>query len=190
MRILAGLTGLMLIIITLGGCSSGLDYKAATDAPLNRYTLAPGDTIEVAAVNEDNITGEYVVDDKGFLDMPYIGRVNVNGLTAEQADQLMSEFYGNGYLTNPDIAIKIKTYRPFFILGEVENPGRYDYADGLTVLNAVATAGGFTYRAQQRDFEIIRQVGTPDGEPAKLEGRGLATPVFPGDTIYVTERLF
>ncbi len=194
MRMITGFFRLFLIVFLAGGvlsgCAGGLDYAPTIEEKQVVYTLAPGDILDISVVDEDNLSGEYIVDDQGYIEMPFVGRLNVTGMTAEQADMMLSEFYSNGYLANPDLSIKIKTYRPFYILGEVESPGRYDYVDGLTILNAVATAGGFTYRADQKDFEIVRKLGSPADVPQKLVDRKLSASVLPGDTIYVKERLF
>lgn len=77
-------------------------------------------------------------------------------------------------------------YRPFYILGEVKNPGTYPFTNELTVLNAVATAGGFTYRADMRRVSIKRGTNAGDDEFALTP----STRVAPGDTIRIRERLF
>ncbi len=91
-----------------------------------------------------------------------------------------------GFLRNPDVAIEIDTYRPFFILGEVGTAGQYVYVPGMTVQNAIAIAGGFTGRAQQQDVDITRHI---NGKV--ITGRvPTSDPILPGDTIHVRERLF
>lgn len=181
---------LALTSIYISACSTSLPYtpQASQNTP---YILGSGDTVRIDVPLQTEISGKYTLNDEGDIDLPLIGRVNLNGMTVTQADQLISEMYANGYLVNPDINIQMDGYRPFFIMGEVENPGQYDYEDGLTVLNAVAIAGGFTYRANQEEFELVRRAGaehSQEGAP-KLAAE-LATTVRPGDTIYVKERLF
>lgn len=176
--------------LALGACSTSLPYtpQKAIEAP---YALGPGDTVRIDIPTQSELSGKYTLDDSGDVDLPLIGRVNLNGLSLSQSDQIISEMYANGYLINPDINIQMDGYRPFYIMGEVENPGKYDYADGLTVLNAVAVAGGFTYRANQDDFEIVRREGAQNEENgAPKLSADLATTVRPGDTIYIKERLF
>ena len=77
-------------------------------------------------------------------------------------------------------------YRPYYILGEVNKPGQYQFTVGLTVSKAVATAGGFTYRANQKRVLITRD-GTPSEEEVTLTA---STPIGPGDTIRIAERFF
>jgi polysaccharide export outer membrane protein len=181
---------LALTSLSISACSTSLPYtpQASQNAP---YILGSGDTVRIEVPLQTEISGKYTLNDEGDIDLPLIGRVNLNGMTVTQADQLISEMYANGYLVNPDINIQMDGYRPFFIMGEVENPGQYDYKDGLTVLNAVAIAGGFTYRANQEEFELVRRAGAENSqEGAPKLAAELATTVRPGDTIYVKERLF
>jgi protein involved in polysaccharide export with SLBB domain len=84
------------------------------------------------------------------------------------------------------VSIELKTFRPFYILGEVNKPGEYQYSEGLTVMNAVATAQGFTYRADKKKVRI-KHAGASEEE---LIGLTSTTPVAPGDTIRIRERYF
>jgi polysaccharide export outer membrane protein len=90
------------------------------------------------------------------------------------------------YLRAPNVSVEVANYRPFFILGEVQRPGTYPYSASLTVLNAVATAGGFTYRAN-RGRVFIRHANESREHSYPLT---IATPVLPGDTVRIGERLF
>src|SRR5690606_27378930 len=90
------------------------------------------------------------------------------------------------YLRNPRVSIQVTNYRPFYILGEVKEPGSYPYVDGMTVVQAVALAGGYTYRARQDDVMIVRGgARARTKEQARQETR-----VLPGDIIEVPERFF
>ena len=84
------------------------------------------------------------------------------------------------------MSVEVLGYRPFYIMGEVNRPGEYPYSNGLTVLNAVATANGFTYRANKKRA-FIRHAGAPDEQRTRLTG---TTPVAPGDTIRIGQRFF
>ena len=90
------------------------------------------------------------------------------------------------YLNDPRVSVQVLGYRPFYIVGEVKSPGSYPYVDGMVVMNAVALASGFTYRAREDEFYITRAID-PDRQ------RRLAlphSPVLPGDLITVRERYF
>ncbi|MEO1324334.1 MAG: SLBB domain-containing protein, partial [Pseudomonadota bacterium] len=98
----------------------------------------------------------------------------------------IAQRYSDGYLRDPRVNAEVMNYRPFYILGEVRTPGEYPYTSGLTILNAVATAGGFTYRAND-DVILIR--GAEDTEEYRVR-LDPSTPILPGDTIRVIERFF
>ena len=90
------------------------------------------------------------------------------------------------FLKDPRVSAEVLTFRPFYILGEVDKPGTYPYTSGLTVLNAVATAGGFTYRADKRNVWIKH-----NGETSEVKGELTpSTTDAPGDTIRIGERFF
>ncbi len=92
----------------------------------------------------------------------------------------------DGYLRDPRVSAEVENYRPFYILGEVQKPGEYPFTSGLTVLNAVATAGGFTYRANTKII-TIRHSGAAKELPIRLTA---TSEVGPGDTILIKERFF
>jgi len=193
MRLSSSLFGFFLcgsIFLVLAACSTELPYISQKQKTVP-YTLAAGDVLNISAAEAEDISGDYTLGDNGEIDLPMIGRINLNGMTLAQSDQLITELYANGYLVNPDISLQLENYRPFFIMGEISNPGKYDYEEGLTVLNAVAIAGGFTYRANQNQFEIVRRQN-PNDEigTRKLTQQSLSTSLQPGDTVYVKERLF
>jgi polysaccharide export outer membrane protein len=89
-------------------------------------------------------------------------------------------------LKNPRVSVEILNYRPFYIVGEVNKPGSYGFVSGMKVINAVALAGGFTFRAQKGDIKITRQ---QSGDESELEG-SIETVVLPGDVIEIGERFF
>jgi polysaccharide export outer membrane protein len=92
----------------------------------------------------------------------------------------------HGYVREPNVSAEIMNYRPFFILGEVSKPGSYPYSSNLTVMNAVATAGGFSYRAEQHKV-YIKHADEAREHPYRLNS---STSVLPGDTIRIPERRF
>lgn len=151
------------------------------------YVLGPQDKIKVIIYGEDDISDTYGIDGKGFVSMPLIGEVLLSGLTLRDAERLISSKFSDGYLVDPSVAIEVVSHRPFYILGEVREPGSYPYVDNISVLKAVALAGGFTYRANQKRVEILRN-GAAQSEVYKKVP--VDAQVRPGDTITVKERFF
>ena len=110
----------------------------------------------------------------------------MGGQNLTGAARLIEEKLADGYLINPRVSIEVMNYRPFYILGEVKDPGSYPFVNGMTVLNAVALASGFTYRAAKSKVEITRRV---DGAEQIFRAED-TTLVLPGDIIRVPERFF
>ena len=170
-----------------GGPAAGAPQgaeRAAFDAA--GYRLGSGDEVRLTVFGEADLSGTYAVDGRGDVTMPLVGAVPARGATAPELAARVAEALRAGYLRDPRVTAEVAAYRPYYILGEVERPGEYPYQNGLTVLNAVATAEGFTYRANERVVFIRR-----DGEAEEVRyGLGTDTPVRPGDTIRIGERLF
>jgi polysaccharide export outer membrane protein len=118
--------------------------------------------------------------------MPLVGDVPAVGLTARQLEQRLVERYRQGYLRDPKIAVEVYDFRPYFVVGEVEKPGRYPAMEGTTLMGAIATAGGYTYRADQKRI-FIRRAG--DQTEYQVDP-GQPLTIAPGDVIRVGERYF
>lgn len=150
------------------------------------YRLGAGDRVKVTVFGHADLSGEFEVNGAGQIAMPLIRLVQVRGLTAEEAELVIAGKLSPGYLKNPRVSVSVLNYRPFYIIGEVNNPGSYPYVSDMTVLNAVALAGGFTYRAKKSKVSIIRA----DDPEEKKTVISLDTLVLPGDIIEVPERYF
>ena len=145
------------------------------------YRLGAGDKVRVTVFDEADLSGEFELDGAGAFSAPLIGAVNAMNLSPRQLERTLEAKLGDGWLIRPIVSIEVLSYRPFYIMGEVNAPGSYPYRAGLTVLNAAALAGGFTFRADEDDIEISRG---EDGARAELEA-GIDTLVRPGDVIRV-----
>jgi polysaccharide export outer membrane protein len=151
------------------------------------YRLGSGDHVHIIVFGQDDLTGEYQVDGSGKIAFPLIGEVQAGGLTARELERELRSALSPQYLKDPRISAEVLAYRPFYILGEVKTPGSYSYVSGMTVINAVALAGGFTPRAKENTFDLARM--GKDGRRTKMEATQ-DTPVQPGDVITVPERWF
>lgn len=186
MRAYVGMLMGVVALALLAACGGPNIAETVTVPEAEPYRLDNGDQLRITVFGQDAMTGEYTVDGGGNISMPLLGQVQSRGLTAQElegaiADRLTSE----GLLVSPSINVQILTYRPFFILGEVAAPGQFAYIDNMTVLTAVAMAGGFTHRASTDGFTVTRKVGNK-----VIEGRAQRnTLVKPGDVIYVHERI-
>lgn len=160
--------------------------SASSAAQAAGYRLGPGDKLRVAVFGVEALGGEVVVPGSGRVPLPLIGEMQAAGLTADQLRTNIETALSDGFVKNPRVSVEVLNYRPFYILGEVNKPGEYPYTSGLTVLNAVARAEGFTYRAKTRVFKR-RSTGDRDEHAEKLTA---GAPVQPGDTIRIEERSF
>jgi len=150
------------------------------------YRLGAGDKVRVLVYNEQDLSGEFEVDGAGQISLPLIGTMKISGLTVPEVERQVSSKLADGFLINPQVSLEIMNYRPFYILGEVKQPGSYDYVNGMTILNAVALAGGFTPRAQEKKIEVTRN----DGDKEVRLQSALTAKVLPGDIIRIPQRLF
>ncbi len=150
------------------------------------YHLGPGDKIRVTVYGHEDLSGEFEIDGTGRLSLPLIPYVNATGLTEMRLEKAIIKKLKPDYLINPRVSVEILSYRPFYIIGEVKNPGSYSYVNGMAVVNAVAVAGGYTYRAKTSAVTVIRE---KDQSRKKMEV-DQNTKIFPGDIIEVPERWF
>lgn len=151
-----------------------------------RYQLGSGDQIRVIVYGEEDLSGEFELDGSGTIAMPLIGTISIGNQFVSDAESLIAEHLSDGYLVNPRVSIEVLNYRPFYILGEVKEPGSYPYVSGMTVLNAIALASGFTYRASENKIEVTRRI---NGVEEKIR-INITEAVLPGDIIRVPERFF
>src|ERR1700760_1259444 len=113
------------------------------------YHLDAGDKLRVVVYGQEGLTNTYAIDAAGSITMPLIGAVAARGRTPAGLAAEISAKLRNGYIRDPSVAVEIDSYRPFFILGEVQAPGQYPYVPNMTVESAVAIAGGFSPRAKR-----------------------------------------
>lgn len=151
------------------------------------YTLGPNDKVRIIVFGQPTLTGEYSLDGNGVLAFPLIGSVPASGKTTTELQKAIAAKLEPDYLVNPSVSAEVITRRPFYVIGEVQEPGTYPYVTDMTALNAVAIAGGFTYRARKNDFYIKRL--NKDGKMVRIEAKS-GTILQPGDTLEVRERLF
>ena len=175
-------------LVVLSACQSP---APVTEAPVPSvaeasYHLGPGDRIRVITFGETSLSGEFTISEIGRVSFPLIGEVAAGGLTLPDFSKELITKLANGYLRNPRVSVEVLNYRPFYILGEVGKPGEYPFTNGLTVTNAVATAGGFTYRS---NIHRVFVRGQRESREHVVDLTG-TTLVHPGDTIRIPERLF
>ena len=182
----SGLTALCATAL-LSACAPGQNLPVLTATRADIYRLGVDDQIRVITYGEDQLSEDYRIDNSGNIAVPLLGSVHAAGLSTRQlGDEISADLESKKLLRNPSVSIEVTAYRPIFVLGEVVKPGQYPYQPNMTMLTAVASAGGFTYRAIQGYAYVIRQ-GTDRAEEGRLQPQGY---VVPGDVIKIYERTF
>jgi len=179
---------LVLAASLLAGCASAaggpacVAGAASADAPTG-YRLGAQDRVQMTVYRQPELSGEFALDGEGYMAVPLVGEILADGLTTRQLeDEIELRLKDRGYLIDPQVGVSLLTYRPFYVLGEIANPGSYEFRDGMTVINAVALAGGYSYRADSDGVTIERGA-------CRMETMADTT-VQPGDIIKVPERYF
>jgi polysaccharide biosynthesis/export protein len=176
------------IAATAGLPASGLAQAQppSSESAAASYVLGPNDRIRLKVYGEPDIAGEYEIDSNGQISIPLAGHIGAAGLTTRQLEHAITSALAKGLVRDPRVNVEIALYRPYYILGEVKKSGEYPYRLGLTVMDAVASAGGFTYRANENKV-YLRRSGAGTEEVYALDAPIL---VFPGDSIRIPERYF
>jgi polysaccharide export outer membrane protein len=154
--------------------------SSGTDG-LPDYKLSSNDKLKITVFGEEDLSGEFVVDASGNISMPLIGEVAAAGLSLRALQRNIETKLRAGYLVDPRVSAEMLNFRPFYVLGEVTRPGEYPYAAGLTLLNAIAQAGGFTPLANTAELGIRRDKEAEEARVAVRAGQV----ILPGDTIRV-----
>ena len=190
---------LLTAVVSIAGCNDYSDPFSAVGMQLasaqvvrpapvgpRTYVLRPNDQVRVQVYNEPNATGVYTIDGGGYVSVPLAGRVRAAGLTPAELERAITKHVDGNILKDPHVNVQVATYGPIYIRGEVKQPGQFPYAPGLTIGDAVALAGGYTYRADE-SFAYVRSSASP---PEMARPLRTDVPVAPGDNIRIPERFF
>ena len=148
------------------------------------YKFGVGDVIRITVHGEDDLNLESRIEESGKIEYPFLGTIRVASMTVHTLESHIENGLKGDYLIEPDVQVSVVQYRPFYINGEVRNPGSYPFQPGLTVQKAAAIAGGFTRLASTNRIVLKRE---NSGEEYAAE---LDTRLNPGDTIIIKESFF
>jgi hypothetical protein len=169
-----------------GGTLSETERQSLAAEAAAPPTLQPADKVNINVFGENQLSGQYTIDRSGQISLPLAGTIKAQGLTQSELEEALAKKFRSRYLRDPKVTVTIVSLAPYYVMGEVKNPGQFEYKSGLNVLTAMAIAGGPTYRASRNSVEIQRR-----GE-VKMQTYPIsaAVPVLPGDVIKVPERYF
>jgi polysaccharide export outer membrane protein len=156
------------------------------NSDIRSYRLGIGDKLRVTVYGEQDLSGQFEIGPQGAIGMPLIGEIPAKGRMPQDIRDAVAAKLASGYLKNPRVTVDVVAYRPFYVHGEVRSGGEFPYKSGMRVRDAVALAGGYTYRANQGHILLQR-----DGTEGEVR---IALPseifIMPGDNIRVPERFF
>jgi len=192
--------GVIVALLALGACTGSDNTPIVPDTSNSQalslapgrggtpadYRLGPNDRTRIIVYGQPTLTGEFQLDGNGVLAFPLIGNVDATGMTPSQLQATIAQRLDKDWVHNPSVSVEVSTRRPFYVVGEVQKPGSYPYVTDMSVLNAIATAGGQTYRANMQAFYIKRKV---DGRVVRVQATQESV-LQPGDTVVVRERYF
>lgn len=148
------------------------------------FPIGVGDELSITVYNEPDLSVTATIGASKTIQLPLLGEVSVVGKTPnELAEELEARLF-DGYLVNPNVLVKVVSYRSVYVRGAVNKAGSYDFEVGLTVEKAIAIAGGLKDRASSREWYVIRE---PDKERIKVDKDTL---IMPGDIVEIKESLF
>ena len=151
MRRLSAVCLLLVATFLVAGRLAPVDAQS-----LEEYRLGSGDRLGILVFGHADVSGEFQIDGLGRISMPLLGQVDANGKTVAQLQEIITQMLNVDFIVDPRVSIEVLNYRPFFIYGQVNNPGSYPYISGMTVRQAVVLSGGFTKRAREERVIVIR----------------------------------
>jgi polysaccharide biosynthesis/export protein len=187
-----------LLLTLLGGCESsnvGTVVDAQQPQRLMEYIIGPSDVLSISVLNQEAMNRTVTVRPDGMISFPLIDEVNAAGLTPEQLEEMMTASLGEYVELIPgELSVTVDEVHSYTVsvLGEVRNPGRFEFTNSATVLDALAEAGGLTEFAAADDIVILRN--QPDGmkrirfdykKLMKDPQRNVELSIYPGDTVLV-----
>lgn len=165
---------------------SGLDEHKIARSDVTSYRLGIGDKVRLNVFGEAELSGTFEVSATGQISLPLVGDIPAAGLDVNALRDAAAQRLSKGYLKQPKITVEVVGYRPIYVHGEVKNSGEFPFKNGLRLRDAIALAGGYTYRANQ-GFVVLARDGTKKDAQVRLPTDML---VMPGDNIRVPERYF
>ncbi|HYO70462.1 MAG TPA: polysaccharide biosynthesis/export family protein [Archangium sp.] len=176
--------------------ASALPESPASEVSETRRTLGPGDLVDVRVFQEPDHSGVWAVSPEGTIDYPLCGKVHLAGRTSGTAADALRDCLTR-YLRHPEVSVAIREYnsKKVFVFGEVQKPGTFSYEEGMTIIEAVTLAGGFTKLASPNGTQVAR---LDEGQQLKIrvpvkdirDGAEKNFALRPGDIVYVPESFF
>ncbi len=203
-EILAAVIASGLIAMVASSCTTPIDPayldllgQRGDELPRSANTIGAGDKLSVRVYGEENLGGEFVVAPGGTINFPLVGKLNVDGLTCAEIEDDVGTRLAANYIKDPSVSCSVLAFesKKIAVFGEVTNPGNYRYVDGMTVVQAVADAGGFKDTASQDATTVVRVVQGFERTvrvpvTAILAGEVASLKLLPGDIVAVPRSIY
>ena len=183
----------------LPGCGPRVDNSRANlPSPTESSTVGAGDVFTMQIIGERDLPTEYQIGPDGFVNLPYVHRVHVEGLEPQEISDLVSKkMIEAKILLDPSVIIRVREYtsKRILIMGQVARVGSYPFTPGLSLVTAISMAGGFSALAKRDHVSLTRRLKTGRktvilSVDAIMEGKSPDVMLQAGDQIYVEERIF
>jgi polysaccharide export outer membrane protein len=185
--------------VSTAGCSgTNVNYRPPPPA-VEDNSLGPGDVFAVRVFGEQELSQDYRVAQDGSIDFPYVGRIRVEGKEpTEVQDIIRRELLSREILRNPQVSVLVREVnsRRIRVFGQVQHPGSFTYRQGMTIVDAITEAGGFTAIADQGNTRLTRRIRGGRQRTYQVpvdqiaESRIGNVLLAPGDIVSVPERAF
>lgn len=162
---------------------------------IKEYRIGGNDLLEIAVYQEEELTQAVRVTSNGYISYPLLGRIKVAGMSVEELEDYIRGALAKDYIRDPYVQISVKEFSNVYVLGQVKAPGPYLFKGGMTVLQAITSAGGFTKIAHKGRVRVVRTHGT-EREVIKVDAADVMNGskediiLQPGDTVVVPESFF
>ncbi len=177
---------LLLMPLLLNACAQNRSVPMKSAMGEQGYVLGSGDALRIIVYGQDELSGQFTIDPSGTISMPLIKDIKASGLTVRDLEKTITNQLQPTYLTDPKVSVEVIEYRSVYILGEVRTPGKYAYVPNMTVLQAIAVAGGHTYRANESSAEVTRL----EKDVLRTFTAPINYMIQPGDTVIIKRRWF
>ncbi len=172
--------------------------STAVTATSPQYVLRAGDVVQVKVYQEDDLTSVSRIGQDGCITMPLLGSITVVSNTLAEATRIIHNLLARDYLVNPQVSLNVVEFakRRFTVLGQVARPGTFDMPtqESVSLLQAIATAGGYTRIGNPRKISVQRMVGA-ENKVFKIDAEAMASNkdeqpfmIQPDDVIIVGEK--
>ncbi|OGF47684.1 MAG: hypothetical protein A2452_03375 [Candidatus Firestonebacteria bacterium RIFOXYC2_FULL_39_67] len=149
-----------LLFVTSAVAQSAKDISSDFNKSFTTYTIKAGDTLNIVITPTDDLSKEVQVQSDGKITLKLIGEIQASGITLKELSSRIEKEYEK-YVTKPVVSVTLKEFgkRKVYVMGQAKGSGSYDYRDGITVLELVSLAGGFSIEAELSQVKVFRGTG-------------------------------